>query len=60
MKIYKYLHSCLVFEQDGYKLLFDPGNFTFIEDREKPENFADVDAMIITHIHWHLLLMNCT
>ncbi|MFD0792906.1 MBL fold metallo-hydrolase [Mucilaginibacter litoreus] len=51
MKIYKYLHSCLVFEQDGYKLLFDPGKFTFAEGEVKPENFADVNSIIITHIH---------
>lgn len=51
MKIYKYLHSCLVFEQDGYKLLFDPGKFTFAEGEVKPEDFADVNSVIITHIH---------
>jgi L-ascorbate metabolism protein UlaG (beta-lactamase superfamily) len=27
MKITKHLHSCLLFEQDGHKLLFDPGLF---------------------------------
>ena len=51
MKISKYLHSCLVFELDGYKLLFDPGNFTFAESLVKPEAFADVQAIVITHIH---------
>src|ERR1700761_6873323 len=51
MKISKYLHSCLVFELDGYKLLFDPGNMTFAEGKVKPEDIADVQAMIITHIH---------
>jgi L-ascorbate metabolism protein UlaG (beta-lactamase superfamily) len=51
MKISKYLHSCLVFELDGYKLLFDPGNFTFVEGLVKPEDFADVQGMAITHIH---------
>ncbi|MBL4675752.1 MAG: MBL fold metallo-hydrolase [Mucilaginibacter sp.] len=51
MKISKFLHSCLVFEDNGYKLLFDPGKFTFAEGRVKPDNFADVDAIIITHIH---------
>lgn len=51
MKISKYLHSCLVFELDGYKLLFDPGKFTFAEGEVKPEMFADVNSIIITHIH---------
>ncbi|PJJ79618.1 MBL fold metallo-hydrolase [Mucilaginibacter auburnensis] len=51
MKISKYLHSCLIFELDGYKLLFDPGKFSFAEGLVRPEMFADVDAVIITHIH---------
>jgi L-ascorbate metabolism protein UlaG (beta-lactamase superfamily) len=51
MKIYKYLHSCLVFELEGYKLLFDPGNFTFAEELIKPTAFADVQGIVITHIH---------
>jgi L-ascorbate metabolism protein UlaG (beta-lactamase superfamily) len=51
MKISKYLHSCLVFELDGFKLLFDPGKFSFAERLVKPEMFADVNAIIITHVH---------
>lgn len=51
MKISKYLHSCLVFELDGYKLLFDPGKFSFAEGDVRPEMFNDVNAVIITHIH---------
>nr|WP_294793362.1 MBL fold metallo-hydrolase [uncultured Mucilaginibacter sp.] len=51
MKISKYLHSCLVFEQDDYKLLFDPGKFSFAEGLVKPEMFADVKGIIITHVH---------
>lgn len=51
MKISKYLHSCLVFEEQGYKLLIDPGKFTFAEGIIKPEQFADVNSIIVTHIH---------
>lgn len=51
MEIYKYIHSCLLFELDGHKLLFDPGKFTFAEGIVKPEQFADVNSIIITHIH---------
>ena len=51
MKISKYLHSCLLFELDGYKLLFDPGKFSFAEGLVKPEIFADVNSIIITHVH---------
>ncbi|NCD70804.1 MBL fold metallo-hydrolase [Mucilaginibacter sp. R11] len=51
MKITKYLHSCLVFEQSDFKLLFDPGTFSFAEGTVTPEMFKDVDAVIITHKH---------
>ncbi|GAA4338873.1 MBL fold metallo-hydrolase [Mucilaginibacter gynuensis] len=51
MKISKYLHSCLVFEQDGYKLLFDPGKFSFAGGEVTAPMFADVQSIIITHIH---------
>lgn len=51
MKISKYLHSCLVFELDGYKLLFDPGKFSFAEGEVTAEMFKDVNAVVITHIH---------
>ncbi|QXV67313.1 MBL fold metallo-hydrolase [Mucilaginibacter sp. 21P] len=51
MNISKFLHSCLVFEDKGYKILFDPGKFTFAEGLIKPDSFADVNAIIITHIH---------
>jgi len=51
MKISKYIHSCLVFEKDGFKLLIDPGKFSFAEGLIKPEDFGDVSAIIITHNH---------
>jgi len=51
MKITKYLHSCLVFELDGYKLLFDPGKFSFADGEVTPQMFRDVNTIVITHIH---------
>jgi L-ascorbate metabolism protein UlaG (beta-lactamase superfamily) len=51
MKISKYLHSCLVFELDGYKLLFDPGKFSFAGGEVAPDMFSDVNSIIVTHIH---------
>jgi L-ascorbate metabolism protein UlaG (beta-lactamase superfamily) len=51
MKISKYLHSCLLFEKDGFKLLIDPGTFSFVEGFIEAGEFNDVDAIIITHIH---------
>ncbi|MDB5135572.1 MAG: fold metallo-hydrolase [Mucilaginibacter sp.] len=51
MKITKYIHSCRLFEKDGFKLLFDPGKFTFAEELVTPEMFSDIDALVITHNH---------
>jgi L-ascorbate metabolism protein UlaG (beta-lactamase superfamily) len=51
MKISKYLHSCLVFELDGYKTLFDPGDISFTEGLVTPQMFADVNIIVVTHIH---------
>jgi L-ascorbate metabolism protein UlaG (beta-lactamase superfamily) len=51
VRISKYVHSCLLFEHEGEKLLFDPGNYSFIEGRVTPETFRDVSTVVITHSH---------
>ena len=51
MRITKYIHSCLLFEHEGEKLIFDPGNYSFIEGRVTPETFRDVSTVVITHNH---------
>jgi L-ascorbate metabolism protein UlaG (beta-lactamase superfamily) len=51
MKITKYIHSCLLLEQHGQQLLFDPGRFSFNEGLVKPDVFKDISVVIITHDH---------
>ncbi|MDG4786125.1 MBL fold metallo-hydrolase [Micromonospora sp. WMMD1102] len=51
MRIAKYLHSCLLVEQDGVRLLIDPGRFSFVEGRVDPMDFAPLDAVALTHHH---------
>ena len=51
MRVYKYIHSCLVLEEGGDKILFDPGLFSFMEGQVTPEAFRDVGTIIITHNH---------
>ncbi len=51
MRIYKYIHSCFLIEHEDEKLLFDPGNFSFVEGRVRPEIFGDVSTIVITHYH---------
>ncbi len=51
MRVYKYIHSCLLVEEGTDKILFDPGTFTFIEGKVRPETFKDVSTIILTHGH---------
>ena len=51
MTIRKYLHSCLLVEENGRKLLIDPGAYSFIEKRLRPEDIGAVDVIAITHPH---------
>lgn len=51
MRVTKYLHSCLLVEEAGTRLLIDPGRFSFAEGRVTTEDFGPVDAVAITHNH---------
>ena len=51
MTVQKFLHSCLLVENGGTRILFDPGVFSFIEGKVKPEDFSHIDAILITHEH---------
>lgn len=51
MRISKFLHSCLLVEKDGSRILFDPGNFSFLEGTVKPEQFEGLAAVMLTHGH---------
>lgn len=51
MKISKYFHSCVLLDDGKTKILFDPGNYCFLPGRARPEDFADIAAVVITHSH---------
>lgn len=51
MVIKKFLHSCLLIEEKGKRLLIDPGAFSFIEGIVKPQDIGPVDVIIYTHKH---------
>lgn len=51
MLIRKFIHSCLVVEKEGTKVLIDPGFLSFIEGRVAVEQFEDVSQILITHTH---------
>jgi L-ascorbate metabolism protein UlaG (beta-lactamase superfamily) len=51
MRISKFVHSCLLVEKGGDRLLFDPGKFSFVEGRVKPEQFTGIASIVLTHFH---------
>jgi len=51
MRVRKFVHSCLLLEKDGGKVLFDPGKFSFVDGWVQPSDFVELDAVIITHSH---------
>ena len=51
MTIKKYLHSCIPIEDNGKRLLIDPGSFSFIEKFITPADIGGVDVIIYTHKH---------
>ena len=46
MKITKIGHSCLVIEENGVRILTDPGSYTTTQNR-----LTNIDAVLITHDH---------
>lgn len=46
MKLTKYAHACFFVEEQGQKLIVDPGSFT-----ELPDELDNTVAIIITHEH---------
>ncbi len=51
MRITKYIHSCVLIEEEGDAILFDPGTFSFKDARVTPELFTHVKLIVITHNH---------
>ncbi len=51
MTIKKFLHSCVLIESKGQKLLIDPGDYSFVEKRITPEDIGGLDTLLITHEH---------
>lgn len=47
----KFVHSCLLLEKAGTRVLFDPGKFSFNEDRVRLADFGRLDWIVITHTH---------
>lgn len=51
MKITKYLHSCLLIEEENMTLLTDPGQFTYESKVLDLKKLDKLDYILITHEH---------
>lgn len=51
MKLQKFGHSCVLLEENGKRLLFDPGAFAFIEGTVNVSDIGLVDVVVLTHTH---------
>jgi L-ascorbate metabolism protein UlaG (beta-lactamase superfamily) len=51
MRLRKYGHSCLLLEEGGEQMLFDPGLAEFLHTLATPDTFAAVSLIVITP--WH-------
>lgn len=51
MRIQKLLHSCLLLEEKGTRILIDPGDYSFAEKLQTPESLTPIDAILLTHNH---------
>jgi L-ascorbate metabolism protein UlaG (beta-lactamase superfamily) len=51
MRVSKYIHSCLLLEENGERLLLDPGTFTLLEKKVTLDVFDGVRSILVTHAH---------
>ncbi len=52
MKITKYPQSCiLINDYKGKNILIDPGKFVYEQTDMKPEDFTNIDIVLLTHEH---------
>lgn len=52
MQITKYVHSCLLIENEGKTMLFDPGNYSAESGVLEVNSLPELDAVLITHGHF--------
>lgn len=51
MKITKLVHSCLLIEKDGKKILVDPGVYSWQNEAVKNSDFSGISSVVVTHNH---------
>lgn len=51
MKITKLVHSCLLAETGGKRILVDPGNFSWNSGLVTEGHLDEIDSVVVTHVH---------
>ncbi len=51
MKLTKFVHACVLAEENGHTVLFDPGNFSWDAGLFKVDDIERLDTTVITHEH---------
>lgn len=51
MKISKHIHSCILIEENGKKVLIDPGNYSVEDKGINIDDIKTLDYLLITHEH---------
>lgn len=51
MKVTKYEHSCLLVEEQGYRVIIDPGNYSYDSGLLNIQDLGSLDYIVITHEH---------
>ena len=51
MKLTKLIHACLLVENDGTRVLVDPGNYSWDSGLVNEEHLKDLSAVVVTHGH---------
>lgn len=51
MKLTKFVHSCLLVESSGRRILTDPGNFSWASGLVTADILQGIDAVVVTHNH---------
>ncbi len=51
MKFTKLVHSCLLIEADGVRIMVDPGNYSFSSGIVSEEHLTNLDYVAVTHVH---------
>lgn len=51
MKVTKFVHSCLLVEKDGKRILVDPGNYSWDSGSVDTSQLDGLDYVCVTHAH---------